>query len=151
MGKVSTLIFLLMLMSSLAACRAAEIKPEPIAMSPTVERQNCIQLCFNRYNEAIFTEAEAEVVEAAADRVMEIFRYAFETDWLDVMQHEYERGEWGIENLLALIGDRIAKGRAAGDETYDTALANAIISYRNETQLQILQWIHESIERFEIH
>jgi len=139
-------VLLVLLMTILTACQTNT--PEPIAMSGTVSRINCILYCFDRYHEALFANAEIEIIEEAAERVMSIFRGAFPSDWLYAMQTQYEYGEWGIDNLLILIGSEVATARNAGDMQYEAALAEADSAVLNEVQEQILQWIHEKIEYF---
>jgi len=98
-------------------------------------------------NEAIYTGSEDEIIEAA-NIVISIFRNPPHTDWLMAMSREYRVGEWGIENLLALVGSMGAEARIAGDETFDVVLEEAVLSRQNEIQTQIVQWIYESIEYF---
>jgi len=121
-------------------------------MAGTVSRIDSILHDFDRYHEAIFTDAEPAVIEERADRVMSIFRYAMVTDWLEAMQAEHNRsGGWGIgaDYLITLIGSRVATARNAGDDRYEAALAEINSLNLNETQAQIRQRIHGSIEYFE--
>ena len=143
------LLVVLMLMITLTACQA--VLP-PQEMAGTVSRVDSILRDFDRYHEAIFTDAEPIVVEEMADRVMGIFRNAFVTDWLEAMQAEHVRsGGWGVgaDYLITLIGSRVAAARNADDDRYEAALAEADSLNLNETQAEILQRIHASIGYFE--
>jgi len=146
---ILALLAVLLLTPTLTACQA--VLP-PQEMAGTVLRVDSILRDFDRYHEAIFTDAACVVVEEMADRVMGIFRNAFATDWLEAMQTEHVRSGGrgvGADYLIALIGSRVAAARNAGDDRYEAALAEADSLNLNETQAEILQRIYASIEYFE--
>jgi len=126
-----------------------ELEPEQVAISPTVYRTNLILEDFDRYLEVLYYDADAQVIEEAADRVMSIFRGTFVTDWLWVLESMYTSG-YDIDELLSLIGYRIAVARNTKDDTYEQVLADAANDYMTSIQAQILQRIHERIEYFYI-
>jgi len=126
-----------------------ESEPEPAMMSPTVHRTNLILEDFDRYLEVLYYDADAQVIEEAADRVTSILRGTFATDWLWALESMYTNGQ-DIDELISLIGYRVAAARRAKDDTYEQALTDAANDYTTPVQAQILQRIYERIEYFYI-
>lgn len=149
MKKIFAILALIVLISSFSACQTSRNEPEEQMIAGTILRIDSIMSDFDRYHEAIFADADTEVVEEAAQRVMSIIRHAWAEDWLEAMQIELESGEWGIESLLILVGSRVAEARSEGDDRFEEELTRADALSLNEVQAQILQRIHASIEYFE--
>ena len=154
--KISVLLAVMMLITALAVVYLFIIltappptpPPQHEAISLTWVRMDSIVWAIDNYHEALFSDAEAEVVEQAADRAMAVLNTSFPRDWLNIMLM-YESKELGIEYLLTLIGSRVAAARNAGDERYERWLEEANFYRFSEEYDRILQLVHASIEYFE--
>jgi hypothetical protein len=149
MGKKLILGLTPLLFAVFSSCARPQNSPAEVSvMSPTVERLRCIERCFDSYYRAIYTDAETEIVERAADRVMEIIRYDFFGDWLTVMYDRYMHDDRGIEYLLNLIRSRAAEAGKTIEDVHEAIFGETtyIFNYLDETQIQILQRVHEAIE-----
>ena len=144
MKKIVAILVSLSLITVLAACQTDRDQP----VAGTVIRVDGLLADFNRYYEAISSNADIEVVEAAAGRIMSRLRNDFPTDWLTAL-HMRERSRQDIDELLILIGSRVAAARSIGDDRFEEALMDAANSSLNEDQERIWQLILSSIEYFE--
>jgi len=148
MKRVLALISILLIIAVVVVYQAFIPEQQP-PVSPTGHRISHIQADFARYHEAIFSDAEIEIIEARADRVMESFRAHWPEDFLTAMYDEYMLGEIGVDYLLILIASRVLDARSVGDEVYDAVLAELDNTSLNESQAQMLQLIRAKIEYFE--
>ncbi|MCL2674943.1 MAG: hypothetical protein FWE92_06390 [Defluviitaleaceae bacterium] len=163
MVRAFALVSILLIIAALAVYQAFTDEPESPPISLTGHRISHILADFAGYHEAIFSDAEIEIIEARANQVMGAFRSPFTRDFLLALNDEYRFGGNGIDYLLILIGSRVAEARAADDDLYEEALARwereaawiaerdsrLYTAWMDEAVVHMLSLIHANIEYFE--
>ena len=146
--KTLVIVLIMLLTTTLPGCRNNHETPidEPIMMSGTLLWADSMVGDFHRYYNAVTTGADAEYIQEAADVVMSIIRSGGAQSWAIAMyDFERETGAAALDILLDLIASHMSNARNAGDEHYDTALAEAMNANLHEAELQILQWLYERV------